>query len=489
VARAGLGLAGVAAVSLFVYNSGYGHDALEYLVIGRSLLDGYGLYDFVPSKSWGLYVLAAAWLTIPGADSHAGVTALVVALMAIAVWMTYVTVSDRFGARTGALAGVAIVLASLFTELNYFQPEALVYACGLAAVRTLTSAPDDRPSGAWRAGLWLGAGMAFKAVAAFYAAGMAAWMVADAAGRGRSPWRRVAALAAGIGVALAVPAAWFAGTGRLDAHVYWTFWFPVVEYPANTYWLDKLYTKLLWVWLVIAAAVVAWRRLPADERARLRPLLSLLAAMGLAGLFPLWKTQASHYAFPGAGLLLVCAAIVFDRASGLRPRWRSQGPQLLAAMLALVVVSGVLYRPAAVQRLAWPRSWPDERQLASVVQSRVPDGQAVLSLGEGARLYWLAHRYPNWPVVNTQVQATRLIGERGAILLAALDDPRLALVEFDPGRLVFDDPALFETPGARAFVAGVAARLAARFERRTDLLPGRVLWVRPERAPASGPLE
>jgi hypothetical protein len=489
VARAGLGLAGVAAVSLFVYNSGYGHDALEYLVIGRSLLDGYGLYDFVPSKSWGLYVLAAGWLAIPGAASHAGVTALVVALMALAAGMTYLTVSDRFGARTGALSGGAIVLASLFTELNYFQPEALVYVCGLAAVRAMTSARDDRLSGAWRAGLWLGAGMAFKAVAAFYAAGMAAWMVTSAAGSGRSRWRCVAALAGGIAVALAVPAAWFAGSGRLDAHLYWTFWFPMVEYPANTYWLDKLYTKLLWVWLVLAAAVVAWRRVPADERARLRPLLSLLAAMGLAGLFPLWKTQASHYAFPGAGLLLVCAAIVFDRASVRHPQRGSRRPLLLAALLVLVVVSGVLYRPSAVRRLAWPQPWPDERRLASVVQSRAPEGQAVLSLGEGARLYWLARRYPNWPVVNTQVQTTRLIAERGGVLLAALDDPRLALVEFDPGQLEFDDPALFETPGARAFVADVAARLAARFERRTDLLPGRVLWVRPERAPASGPLE
>ena len=47
---------------MFAFNSGYGYDALEYLVIGRSLVDGYHLYDFIPSKSFGLYGLVAGLL-------------------------------------------------------------------------------------------------------------------------------------------------------------------------------------------------------------------------------------------------------------------------------------------------------------------------------------------------------------------------------------------------------------------------------------------
>ncbi|WP_232325933.1 hypothetical protein [Spirosoma montaniterrae] len=49
-----LGLFG-AIFFLFSYNSGYGYDAYEYLIIARTLDQGYQLYDFIPSKSYLLY--------------------------------------------------------------------------------------------------------------------------------------------------------------------------------------------------------------------------------------------------------------------------------------------------------------------------------------------------------------------------------------------------------------------------------------------------
>ena len=40
---------------LFTYNSGYGYDGLEYLVIARAISRGAQLYSFMPSKSPGVY--------------------------------------------------------------------------------------------------------------------------------------------------------------------------------------------------------------------------------------------------------------------------------------------------------------------------------------------------------------------------------------------------------------------------------------------------
>ncbi|WP_332369467.1 hypothetical protein [Spirosoma telluris] len=52
---------------LFAYNSGYGYDAYEYLIIARTLNEGYNLYDFIPSKSYLLYSSTNVLLNLLGA--------------------------------------------------------------------------------------------------------------------------------------------------------------------------------------------------------------------------------------------------------------------------------------------------------------------------------------------------------------------------------------------------------------------------------------
>src|SRR5205814_7835481 len=76
-------------VVLFVYNSGYGYDALEYLVIGRSVKDGYSFYAFVPSKSWALYYLVAGYLWLPQASTHLGISLLITAILLLVCLVTY----------------------------------------------------------------------------------------------------------------------------------------------------------------------------------------------------------------------------------------------------------------------------------------------------------------------------------------------------------------------------------------------------------------
>ncbi len=60
-------------------------------------------------------------------------------------------------------------LGALFMELNFLQPTGFVYLSGLLAFAAVTTPNADDRRGPWlAAGLWLGAGMAFKSVAAFH---------------------------------------------------------------------------------------------------------------------------------------------------------------------------------------------------------------------------------------------------------------------------------------------------------------------------------
>jgi hypothetical protein len=124
------------------------------------------------------------------------------------------------------------------------------------------------------------------------------------------------------------------------------------------------------------------------------------------------------------------------------------------------------------------RSFRDETPLRSRLQSLVPADQRAIFFDEHLRLYWIAGRYPDWPVLTTDVQTTWYVEHHAADLLRALDDPRLAVVEFNPLSTSFTDPDFLRTPAARAFFKDFRSRLEAGFARRDDLAPPFVLWTR-----------
>ena len=64
---------------LFTYNSGYGYDAYEYLIIARTL-NKESLYDFIPSKSYLLYSSTSVLLNLLGGYNHVSVSALITLL-------------------------------------------------------------------------------------------------------------------------------------------------------------------------------------------------------------------------------------------------------------------------------------------------------------------------------------------------------------------------------------------------------------------------
>jgi hypothetical protein len=479
-----VGICAVLAVWVYAYNSGLGYDGLEFLVIGRALRDGIPFYTFAPSKSFGLYYLAAGFLAIPGADSRIGIAGLVTFLLVFVSVVTFAVMKRRVGAQMGFAAVALTAMAAAFMELNYLLPEGLVFVCGLAAFALVTRPVDAGASRSWvAAGAAIGIGMCFKIVAACYAVGVIAWLFL--VGRHRAAneppvGRRAALFLAGVAIVLMTSAAYFWSTGRLGPHVEWTYRFPVLDYPHRAEWLPKLYTKLLWVWLVIGSAMVL------STAPRLRGVVYadshglLLLLMGAAGLLPLLRSQASHFAFPGTALLLLFAVVVMQAWRETNPRVSGMLPALLAATACLV--SAVVYQPEGIHRLLGMRSYAQVDRLGEAAAALVPAGSRAIFFGEGLPLYWASGRYPTWPMLHTDVQAAHLVANDGHQLLAALDDPRLVLVEFNPRARHFNDVAFFDGPRGRAFIESFHARLQAGWRRDDVLLAPLVIWVRTSHA-------
>jgi hypothetical protein len=250
------------------------------------------------------------------------------------------------------------------------------------------------------------------------------------------------------------------------------------EYPANTLWASKLLTKLWWVWGLVGGALLASRADGVRQLVGRDSAARLLLVLGLISLVPLLKTQASHYAFPGSALLLCYSAVVFAEWGRARGLARRPVIAAVAAMgLACTVVTGVLYRPGSLSRLTTVQHFSEEPQIKAALGQLVPADKRAIFFTRGTALYWVADRYPPWPVLNNDVQTTYMVSRYGSSMLKALDDPALALVEFDPKAVLIGDDGLLNSPPGRRFVTDFECRLVAGFDRRDDLVPPLVLWI------------
>ena len=131
---------------------------------------------------------------------------------------TFLVTARQFG-RLSALASAALVgLCAMFTEMNYLEPESLVFLSGLAAFYLLTRNDNITSAQLYGAGLWLGIGFAFKSVAAFYFIGVAFFLLVRRIPDGYLALGRriieVAFLSAGFGTALVIPMVYFGMTDR-----------------------------------------------------------------------------------------------------------------------------------------------------------------------------------------------------------------------------------------------------------------------------------
>ena len=487
---------------LLAFNSGYGFDQLEYLLLGRALAEGIPLYTYIPSKSFGIYVVVATLYRLGIPFDHASLALVITVLYCVIVLVTYgvlhavLSTSER--AVTTLAAGMAGVCTA-FMELNYLQPTAFVFVSGMVAYGlTLKGLEDGSRPRFLLAGVALGIGVHFKVVASLYVVAIALFLLLVAHREGRlreAVLRWMPALAAGLLAALLPPAAYFGLTSRFSEFWQWTVIFPLLHYPPNTFYLPKLYTKLGAIHGLIVIGLLA----SLDPRVRSRVYRGRASAlallMGTLSYAPLFKTQASHYYFPGAPFLCMFGVMAMrawlDAASFVPRPAVIRGA--LAGAAALVGLAGASYRPDAlrlfveVRRFAGP-----EAELAMLLQQHVPRDQHMLAFRSARLLYWVAHRYPPGPWIDTAEQTTWLFRRRPELLLNVLEDSRLVLVEFDPDQLrepSLDDLGFGRRPGDREILAAFLARLQASFSPLHEGPPGYRFWVRVRsRPPASGSL-
>jgi Dolichyl-phosphate-mannose-protein mannosyltransferase len=443
---------------LFSYNSGYGYDAVEYLVIARSLLDGFAPYEFIPSKSWGFYYWLHLMFALMGGNfTHVTVSILITAQAAAVILATYAVVKARFDAMTAALSGALVMISCVFMEMNFLEPEIPVVICGLLAYGFLTR-EGGRDSSIFIAGWWLGCGMLFKSVAAFYGVGIVAYWLFLVAHRQLSIPRfgsRVLWLMLGFSVLPVALACYFWSVGKFDAHVEWSYLFPLTQYPANTTWLGKFVTKLAWfhIFLLWVLGVTIWQR-EIRSQALTTPAVMALC-WGFSAMLALLKTQASHYFFPAA----VFFCLFMARVMVVKLRLGDFGddrriPAVLAIGGVLLLTNVVVVNPSAFGRLLTIRTYEEERRQARTLQELIPHGRRLLALtGAAASYYFFSQRYPNIPLVHTDVQATAYLGRHPDLLEKALADPHLAVVIYD------DTPSNFADS---MFLAGDESRIIKR---------------------------
>ena len=474
---------------VFCHNSGYGYDALEYLVIGRSLIEGYNFYDFIPSKSWGLYTLVAGYLSLGNVANHLGITTLITSLFILMVTGTFLVTARQFG-RLSALASAALVgLCAMFTEMNYLEPESLVFLSGLAAFYLLTRNDNITSAQLYGAGLWLGIGFAFKSVAAFYFIGVAFFLLVRRIPDGYLALGRriieVAFLSAGFGTALVIPMVYFGMTDRLFDHIQWTYFFPLLRRPADIFYLGKLLAKLSWFIVLFGAALIASLRADIRWRVYAGPTNRLALAMGLASFLALLKQQASHYAFPGVAF---CSIFIGGVLAGmyLDANFRQRLRTLTFAMLgigALAVASILIYNPNALNRLTTFRNFRYETESARFIRDRVGPNQHALFFKHSTLLYWLSHRYPNIPFIKLDVQETYALGGRPGLLEKALQDPSLKLVEYDSEWPGIQDRDFGSDPVSRNILHTFHGQLVKDFEEVHPGLPPYTFWMRRSETP------
>jgi len=435
----------MAAFYLFTYNSGYGYDALEYLNIARSMLGGYSFFSFIPAKSWLFYYMTASFLPLVG-QTHQGVALLITMIYGATLITTYLILRKSFNARVAVLSSILVGTCSFFMELNFLEPEGLVYLFGLLGFYSIINGlRGSRKRDLILGGFWLGLGMSFKVVAAFYIVAVVASVFFWEFFRIKKPvvdiLRTQACICLGALIALALPLVYFLVTGRSLDYLKWTYYFPLFKYPSKTIWLYKLYSKLLWFWVLLAAAFVVSMRKKIRSKLYANLGIWLVFSMGLFSFIPLLKVQASHFVFPGAAFLSIYIAYVFDQwiseKRGLRGRAILMS--MTIAVSLTLCLSVYLYRPNAFKRFFTIKDYSQEETLKHVVQRLVPKDKKVIFFRDSVFLYWLCDRYPNLPFFNFDIQASYWIEEHPNTFLNVLNDPDLVLVEFNP-----DSPDLYD---------------------------------------------
>ena len=469
---------------LFSHNSNYGYDDLEYLLIGRALHQGVGFYTYGPTKSPALYYLIAGLMNLGVEFRHVSLSLAITALNLATAWCCFFIFRKWSGGWIAlAVAGLSL-LAGQFMEMNYLEPEPFVVITGLLAWHFLNNfLAAERKRDLLLAGLFIGLGILFKTVAGFY--GLAAALAVI--------WRMKSRPALDIAAALglltaasvfpvALTAAAFGMSGRLWPFFEFTFVFPLLRISATIEYLPKLYTKLLWVNLLILAAL----GLLFSHRARAitlsRPPIYLALLFGLSAAIALLKNQASHYEFPALPFFLFFAASLATQLFSVKQASRHAIFVSVAVVGALALSLGI-YRPTAIARLFSLRNFePVERRQEDIVARLSPPGSYILMTTPTRTIwtYWITGRYPPPPFMAMDVKTIWTMRHQPDDFFHVLENGKLALVEFRLSQLdrpKLEDP-FGEAPGDKELMVRFHDILVRDFNLALELPNRQTYWVR-----------
>lgn len=469
---------------LFVYNSGYGYDAYEYLIIARSLDRGHELYDFIPTKSYLLYSSTNVLLNLLGGYNHASVSALIT-LLAAGVLVSTWRAARLFGERAALIAVVLNAVCASFMEMNFLEPESWIAILGLNAFALVTG--TDNPK-TWRwlgAGVLLGLAMCFKSVAAFYVAGFGVFIgLLWLTGR-LTFWPMVGRgllVLLGFVIPLLLSAGYFYATDRLEEHLEWTYVYPFGGYPSHTLFLVKFLIKLGWLLLLLLVSfVLVWQR-PYRDLYRRTPALWLALILAAFASIAMLKTQASHYFFPAAVFLSLHLGYMADQWLKHQQPQRQGLPRRLwlggGVAGLLIVGSLLLYRPNAARRFISVADYGGEEQVGDFIRRLAgPNGKALL-IDNAMMLYYLSDREPNVPFIHTEMQTTHYLKSHPDTYAQALADTNLKVVVFGNRSSIIDDSTTVNQPTNAFALRQLRTGLKEHFVPVKDPGFGLTYWLR-----------
>ncbi len=470
---------------VFAYNSGYGYDSLEYLVIGRALAHGQPFYSLIPSKSPAIYYFIATFSSLGLPLNHYTVSGLITLFFAAIVLAVWFAVRRCLGNEIAIASVVLVAACAVFMEMNFLEPEAGVFLCGLGAfVLVLRSLGTNKLLPMFFAGLLLAVGFQFKSVAAFYLVGIGCFLIFKTLRHHKSVAHFMKfglVIVAGFLMGGSIPVLAFDAAGNLSEYWTWTIEFPLLHYPSNTFWLDKLFTKLLWFHLLLIVSLICALVMRSRRAVWNNSAVTLAFFMGLASYIALLKTQASHYCFPGAAFFCVFISAIMLTA-------RKKKPSLLAfrvrhiaaaAMVSLIVgASAIAYRPQALTRFAGWRSFEQEALLGMQIREQVKPGEKGLFVKNGTLLYWVSGVQPAARFINFDVQTTYFLNRSPTALMDGLQDESTALVEFDSLDPGYEDASFSDAASRLRLLTDFQRLLEERFRPAAISSPPYRFWVR-----------
>ncbi|GAB3940176.1 hypothetical protein GCM10028805_01540 [Spirosoma harenae] len=454
---------------LFAYNSGYGYDAYEYLIIARSLNEGYVLYDFIPSKSYLLYSSTNVLLNLLGGYNHTSVS-LLITLLAAGVLASAWRAARLFGERAALLTTVLTAICCFFMEMNFLEPESWVALFGLNAF-TLAVGNNGKQNWRWlSAGILLGIAMCFKSVAAFYVVGFGAFILLLCLTGRITFWPMVIRgmlVLVGFAVPLLLSMLYFYATNRLEAHLEWTYIYPFGGYPAHTLFLSKFLIKLGWLLLLLLASAILVLQRPYRTIYQKTPALWLALSLAFFACVPMLKTQASHYFFQAAVFFSLHLGFIADQwLTHYEARHRNIPYRLwligTGTVGILLLVSLLLYRPNALKRFITIADYQGEEQAGEFIRKQAGHGHALI-FDNAMSLYYLSDREPNVPFIFTEMQTTHYIESHPDTYGKALADTSLKLVIFGNRSSLIDDSTALNKPANAYAIRQLRAGLKKDF--------------------------